>query len=299
MSLDGSPVQITAKRAKLEHDLDEGLIPVKLEEDEMVIDVDAYDMEPEEDHCTICLQAYVDRTVIPICSHEFCFECLMVWADQSRKCPLCAQSLGDYVIHHIRSNNDYSKHYLPALPTSPRPQAREERNGTRRARIPRRDRVWGRRGTIGTESEEADVLEQAIARRRWIYAHDLYAKHVASNMHTRYRPYPTPAQFTTSPEMISKATIFLRRELQVWPNLDVEFLVTFVLSLMKSIDIRAESAVKLIAEFLDMDKPYSPGGRYVNSEHFAHEVYSFMRSPYKELARYDEAVQVRIRSLSP
>ncbi|VDB98082.1 unnamed protein product [Peniophora sp. CBMAI 1063] len=294
MSSPISPVESNSKRAKLEHDVNEGRIPVKIEEDEMVIDVDAYDVEPEEDHCTICLQAFVDRTVIPICSHEFCFECLMVWTGQSRKCPLCAQSIGEYVIHHIRSNNDYSKHYLPALPTSPRPQAQANRSGVRRARIPRRDRVWGRRGAASADLEEADALAQAVARRRWVYTHNLYAKHVASNMHTRYRPYPTPSQFSASPDMISKATIFLRRELQVWPNLDVEFLVTFVLSLMKSIDIRAESAVKLIAEFLDMDKPYSPGGRYVNAEHFTHEIYSFMRSPFKELARYDESVQYDI-----
>ena len=34
---------------------------------------------------------------------------------------------------------------------------------------------------------------------------------------------------------------------------------------MKSIDIRSESAVKLLAEFLDMD-----GDKSVNAEHFAH-----------------------------
>ena len=34
----------------------------------------------DEDHCTICLQPIVDRTVVPTCSHEFCFECLMVWS---------------------------------------------------------------------------------------------------------------------------------------------------------------------------------------------------------------------------
>lgn len=39
---------------------------------------------------------------------------------------------------------------------------------------------------------------------------------------------------------------------------------------MKAIDIRSESAVKLLAEFLDMDIPYEPGHRYVNAEHFAH-----------------------------
>jgi len=39
---------------------------------------------------------------------------------------------------------------------------------------------------------------------------------------------------------------------------------------MKSIDIRSESAIKLLAEFLDMDGPYVQGGRHVHAEHFAH-----------------------------
>jgi hypothetical protein len=151
-------------------------------------------------------------------------------------------------------------------------------------------------------------------------------------------------------------TIFLRRELLVWPNADVEvcvphiillfqvpspsssvppnpncthfepwqFLVTFVISLMKSIDIRAESAVKLLAEFLDMDTQYVAGERHINAEHFAHgssefwallppyafwshpspffffffsflyiEIYCYLRSPYRDLGIYDSVVQVR------
>jgi hypothetical protein len=39
---------------------------------------------------------------------------------------------------------------------------------------------------------------------------------------------------------------------------------------MKAIDIRSESAVKLLSEFLDLDAPYIEGGRHVNAEHFAH-----------------------------
>ena len=40
------------------------------------------DADVEEDHCTICLQAIVDRALIPECSHEFCFECLMIWSGE-------------------------------------------------------------------------------------------------------------------------------------------------------------------------------------------------------------------------
>lgn len=40
---------------------------------------------------------------------------------------------------------------------------------------------------------------------------------------------------------------------------------------MKSVDIRSESAVKLIAEFLDMDMDRSGGvGDRKNAEHFTH-----------------------------
>ncbi|KAI0067479.1 hypothetical protein BV25DRAFT_1867909 [Artomyces pyxidatus] len=251
------------------------------------------DLDVGEDHCAICLQDIIDRTVIPTCSHEFCFECLMVWSEQSRRCPLCSQGIGEFLIHRIRSKYDYQKRYLPPLRTSPRPLERvSERRGSlaHSSRHPRRGRTWGRRDR--EVEEEADALELAISRRRWIYENDLYAKHVASNSYTRYRPYPTPAQFAASPDLISRTTIFLRRELQVWPNSDVEFLVTFVLSLMKAIDIRSESAIKLLAEFLDMDAPYVPGGRHVNAEHFAHEIYSYLRSPYRDLAVYDSVVQV-------
>jgi len=49
----------------------------KAENDDPVLELDA---EVDEDHCTICLQAIVDRALIPECSHEFCFECLMIWS---------------------------------------------------------------------------------------------------------------------------------------------------------------------------------------------------------------------------
>ncbi|KAF8900842.1 hypothetical protein CPB84DRAFT_1680270 [Gymnopilus junonius] len=286
-----------AKRIKLEDippkkdDLELGKRP----EDDSEIEGGELDAD-EQNNCSICLHSIVDRTVIPKCSHEFCFECLLVWTEQSRRCPLCSQDIGEYLIHSIRSRYDYRKHFLPPLRTSPPPSRPVPSNAliqsTRQnARRRRREREWGVRAN---ESEEFDKLERSIAKRRWIYEHDLYVKHVASNPYTKYRPYPTPAQFAASPELISRTTSFLRRELQVWEGLDVEFLTTLILSLMKAIDIRSESAVKLISEFLDMDEPYTPGGRHVNAEHFAHEVYCYVRSPYRDLFVYDSVVQVRV-----
>ncbi|KAJ3512589.1 hypothetical protein NLJ89_g3434 [Agrocybe chaxingu] len=269
---------------------------IKLEEPETTTQGDEPDediAEESDNACSICLQEVVDRTVIAKCSHEFCFECLLVWAEQSRRCPLCSQGIGDYLIHSIRSRYDYCKHFLPPLRKSPPPSRPVQSNAILRntrqyARRRQRERVWG---TQDKEQDESDKLERSIMMRRWIYQHDLYAKHVASNAFTKYRPYPTPAQFSASQELLSRTTTFLRRELQVWEGLDVEFLTTLIISLMKSIDIRSESAVKLISEFLDMDEGYIPGRRQTNAEHFAHEVYSYVRSPYKDLFVYDSVVQ--------
>jgi hypothetical protein len=46
------------------------------------------DLSPEEeedvdDQCSICLRRLTDRTLIPRCSHEFCFECLVIWTGES------------------------------------------------------------------------------------------------------------------------------------------------------------------------------------------------------------------------
>ncbi|KAI0804799.1 hypothetical protein BC629DRAFT_1664323 [Irpex lacteus] len=275
------------------------LYPFILDDSEPGDELDAYkpapppqatikEEEDEEEHCSICLQPLSDRTIIPACSHEFCFECLLVWTEQSRRCPLCSGQIGEYLIHDIRSKYDFSKHYLNPLRSSPRPDPPVSRVAGTRRRGQGREAVWGRNERRERERERraADELDRAIEKRRWIYRHNLYAMHVASNPYTRYKPFPTPAQFASNPDLISRATIFVRRELRVWDALDVEFLTTFTISLMKSIDIRSESAVKLLAEFLDMDT-----GERTNAEHFAHELYCYLRSPYRDLVRYDAAVQ--------
>ncbi|KAF9530723.1 hypothetical protein CPB83DRAFT_762476 [Crepidotus variabilis] len=291
MSPSSTPV---AKRVKLDLE-DDSLDPAGSEEQEDLADTRLNELDESENSCSICLQPVENRTVIPTCSHEFCFDCILVWTAQSRRCPLCSQAMGEYLIHSIRSRYDYRKHFLAPLRTSPTsgsnsnqhlPRTREPT--TRRRNPP----PWGRPNRDRV-TEQLDRLERSILKRRRIYQHNLYAKHVASNAFTKYRPYPTPSQFAASQDLVSRTTSFLRRELQVWEGLDVEFLTTLILSLMKSIDIRSESAVKLISEFLDMDEPYTPGGRHRNAEHFAHEVYSYVRSPYKDLFVYDDIVQVR------
>lgn len=98
-------------------------------------------------------------------------------SEQSRKCPLCARQIGEYLIHNIRSKYDYQKHYLTPLRTSPRPDMPLVRVRATQRRIPR-DVEWGRSARREREQERraADELERAIERRRWVYRYKLYAK---------------------------------------------------------------------------------------------------------------------------
>ncbi|KAF8324707.1 uncharacterized protein EI90DRAFT_3240386 [Cantharellus anzutake] len=221
---------------------------------------------------------------------------MMIWLKQSRRCPLCTAEIGPYIIHGIRSKFDYQKHFLPPLRRSPSPQTSHTPRGSDTTQFRRRRRTevsWGVASSTRQDLENTrDELGRAIERRRHVYRNRLFAKHIASNAFTKFRPYPTPSQIASSDELQSRATAFIRRELRIWPNLDVEFFTQFVLSLLRRLDIRSEPAVRALAEFLDLSgKSYTPGAAVHNAEHFAHELYSYLRSPFKELTAYDRYVQ--------
>jgi hypothetical protein len=150
--------------------------------------------ESDDDSCSICLHRVEDRTVIPNCSHEFCFafwsgsvraesiprdsvKLLIIHSGQSRRCPLCNQAAGEYVIHNIRSRYDYQKHFLAPLKSASPTRRTEQQAALRNVRERAARRRRERRGSGPHDGmDEADRLERSIQKRKWIYEHDLYAK---------------------------------------------------------------------------------------------------------------------------
>lgn len=112
-------------------------------------------------------------------------------------------------------------------------------------------------------------MNEALERRRFVYRHHLYAKHVASNRYTRYRPYPGPAGFRTNPTYARLLSVFLQRELQVWPHLDVEFLSYYIPALLAHVDIRSDAFRERLTEWID-DRN--------DTQHLVHEMELFVRS---------------------
>ncbi len=74
--------------------MDEKSLPspkrTKLEEGVDVQDEEESELEDEmdDDHCSICLQLFTDRAILPDCAHEFCFECIIKWTGIYRKASL-------------------------------------------------------------------------------------------------------------------------------------------------------------------------------------------------------------------
>ncbi|WWD16880.1 hypothetical protein CI109_101312 [Kwoniella shandongensis] len=238
--------------------------------------------DANKERCVICLMALRDRTVVGVCGHEFCFECIGVWANQSRRCPLCSADMAPFLLHDLDASTP-TKFYLPPLPSRDIPTVSVP--GPSRTRLPE---FREREPRDEREKVEPDELDLQVERRREIYRHELYVKHIGSNPISHFRPNPTPRQISDDPILIQRATTFLRRELRVWsPLIDVEYLTTYILSLLKAIDIRSEPAIRLLADFLDVDEVTYPRG----AEHFSHELYSFLRSPYKDLRKWDEVAQ--------
>lgn len=127
--------------------------------------------------------------------------------------------------------------------------------------------------------KEASTITTAIARRKEVYDKRLWAKHVASNGFTGYRANPTPRDFVVDGASAARALTFLNRELRIWDSDDhtAEHIVT----LLRSVDIRSPVAIALLHPLI---------GSYEAAQHLAHELYSFLRSPFSALDEYDAVV---------
>ncbi|XP_022851833.1 E3 ubiquitin-protein ligase ATL6-like [Olea europaea var. sylvestris] len=65
---------------------------------EIVIDVYVEQAADGERECSICLSEYENRELLghlPVCNHIFHFDCIKIWLEINRTCPLCRRSNGD------------------------------------------------------------------------------------------------------------------------------------------------------------------------------------------------------------
>lgn len=262
----------------------------------------------DSDCCVICLDAITDPAEASPCGHRnFDYLCALSWFLEHPSCPLCKAN----VTSLLRGPADVPNREVTTIeqkqekrPSSRAPPSRSVdelgyRN-RRRQRLQHHHRF---------EHRCEVSLSQALERRRNIYRQSLYSKHVGSNRVSRYQEL-TPQLFCADEELVSRARLWIRRELQVFSFLSLddaadnrdrpaterrqtaterrrannaEFLLEYIVAVLKSVDIMgsAGQAEDMISDFLGRD----------NTKLFLHELRAWLRSPFTKLEDWDRAVQ--------
>lgn len=262
------------------------------------------------DCCVICLEGISEACCALPCAHaNFDFLCLLSWLEQRPSCPLCKAP-----VQQVRYRDaNAAERLFPVSNTTDTPPTQ-----TREQPIPRPRRRRRTPSPAGL-SRPAD----AIAFRRDIYRHNLYSLRtrplplppttptvpnppppldIGTNPHSRYRLPPTPSDFTRTPHLVSRARLWIRRELQVFsflseppttttPTTDTttrrhdnaEFLLEYIIAILKTVDVQgsAGEAAGMLGDFL---------GRK-HAALFWHELRSWLRSPAGTLGVWDREVR--------
>lgn len=229
--------------------------------------------EFDKDSCLICLGNIQDRTILPICQHSlFCFNCIMQWITIHQRCPLCNTNVEGYVIHSIRNDDDYIRHRLPEIVKGEQKDRSDllsiaASQAQNRSFRPHPYRTRPNYGDYRKEASER--WEKQLSIRRRIYRQSLYCKHMGTNRYSRLAPPASPSTIAKTPSLQQILLHFIRRELVAYPmtNLDVDFLATFSINVFRSLYIKSNESINLLADFLGME----------GAQHFCHEVYTFLR----------------------
>lgn len=234
----------------------------------------------EEQNCAICLEPVLDRCVLPQCFHScFCFPCILEWlrTQQTKKtCPLCVAPVGRVVLHNLGpSVQNFTVHHLDDDMQKQLEELAEELEEDEEASTPHlRDPCPAPRPDLETvrrreEQRHRRKLNAALDKRRRVYRYRRYAKHVASNRYTKYRPYPGPVGFQSNATHARLLSVFLQRELQVWPHLDIAFLSYYIPALLSHVDIRSDMVLQRLTEWI---------GSTEDAHQLVHEMELFVRS---------------------
>ncbi|KAJ3238526.1 hypothetical protein HDU81_007622 [Chytriomyces hyalinus] len=267
----------------------------------------------ESDKCPICLEEFPSSTaVLRGCLHSFCLSCIHAWSlhGETPRCPLCKGAFSSAALINTASQALFATHTFvkpPPLhsPTSSNSHRRAPYHCNRpdRSSIRNTSRLQSQsqqsshsREYSGTPNHTAtqftsdndpatDSFLAAAALRSRVYEQGHYAKHVASNSHTRHAPFPHVLLAFRSSSAVTapvrrKVMDWIRRDLRVLLLLEnVELVLQVVVAVLDKHDIQTDAAVSLLRPFI-----------HIRTEHFIHELVAFMRSGLT-IDAYDAVVQ--------
>ncbi|KAI5793872.1 RING finger domain protein [Peziza echinospora] len=250
-------------------------------------------------NCVICLDKISELCTTVPCGHSYDFVCILNWLELRQNCPLCNCLVVE--LHTCSVDGKIQKHSVePPRPTSAPPASTSTSTPSStsgRETFLLRNRAYTRSLNRRRRRRSPSPISEdtAILRRRFIYKHKLRSLYVGSNRMSRFRNVG-PRDFREDEELVSRARMWVRRELQVWEwtNSNAEFLIEFVIGILKSVDLKgsAGQAEEMMTEILGRE----------HAQIFIHELHAFLKSPFTSLRPFDEFVQYSVkipRSLMP
>ncbi|KAK1199445.1 TOPRS ligase, partial [Pygoscelis papua] len=64
-----------------------------------------------ENRCPICLDSWDNAAYVMPCLHQFCYPCVLRWAESKPECPLCKRRILS-IVHSVRADNDFEEHVV-------------------------------------------------------------------------------------------------------------------------------------------------------------------------------------------
>ena len=249
--------------------------------------------EDEPDPCVICLESISEKAIAYLCKHQsFDFLCLISWLQEKDTCPLC-KSIVKNVNYDLQSKSGPKRYSHSGIKKETRPPRSEPSGRGRVRRYPQRPYHERRRPPVERQRDDA------LLRRRHVYANNLYSLHVGTNRVSQYQDL-TPQSISRNDRLQARAKMWIRRELQVFDFLSLdtsgnestqtqrrannaEFLLEYIVAILKTVDIKGSQgqAEELLSDFLGRE----------HTSLFLHELQAWLRSPYEKLEDWDRAVQ--------
>lgn len=271
--------------------------------------------------CAICLGTCTNKCFSDSCRHQFCFTCLLEWSKVKAECPLCKQPFKS-IIYNIKSNDEYDEHiinneplpgnrgfldneylYLPPSPSRhfqfrttftvdsggelaiqqmllSHPLTNSLYNMPDSYVLPRQSR-FGRLRHPRRASSATSFRRSIYMTNMWVYA--------PPDMTGRYREV-TPQFFRENPAARNRLVPWLNRELNALLSENTQqvmHLVDVIMEYLTRWHIRSRYFKRLLENYLTN-----------KTDHFIHEFYNFMRSPY-DMIGYDRHVIYSDRPHSP
>ncbi|TRX97602.1 hypothetical protein FHL15_001357 [Xylaria flabelliformis] len=261
---------------------------------------------PSEDApkcCVICLTDVAKPCRALPCKHcNFDYLCLLTWLEHRPCCPLCNCAVQE-VWYDLGDGDSQPKVYkVPATLTKFNNQNGVSSRSTSISEL--------RSSSYADESAQL-YGDEAMRRRRSIYRHNLYSLHVGSNRRqpttSRYREL-SPELFRKDNQLVSRARMWLRRELRVFEFLvtsnqsshdhspsrrcnKVDYLVEYTIAILKTLDTQSSEgqAEEMLQVYI--------GRRFTRL--LLHELRAWLKSPCSTLRAWDRIVQYANRNALP